>query len=459
MLPAAPSSSNVEVPRHVEALARFATETRYADLPAAVIENCKILFADSIAVIAAGMQSDEMKALAASCFATGHGGNSTVIGTGRRASAETSAFLNGTAATWHDFDAGNTRAHGHPATYVIPAALAAAQAQGASGRDLLLATVLGYEICARVGAATNMRIAVHPHGTYGVIGAAVALARLRQFDAAKTGVVMNIAATMAMATNRQAMLDEATVRNVYTGHTAQAGQMAVRLADAGFTGQRDGIGFTFGTVIADGFDPALAIAGLGADWLINEGYVKLHPAGRYAHAAIDALEAALASAPGGPPGIAAVDRIEVRAFKLAALLSGKEVATSFGAKFSIPFALATILHHGRSALDCFDDEAVRTEAIRALARRVEVIEDPQYTARYPAQHLCDVTLFLKSGSTITGHCKVMQGDPANPHPAGAIRKKFFDLTVPVCGERQAAALYETCMRLEQAPDIGKLSLP
>ncbi|MGH8617174.1 MAG: MmgE/PrpD family protein [Burkholderiales bacterium] len=458
MLPAPPSANNSTTPPHVEALSRFAAETRYADLPASVIESCKILYADCIAVIAAGMQSAEMRALVNSTPACGSDDSATVIGAGRDASAEAAAFLNGIAATWHDFDAGNTRAHGHPGTYVVPAALADAQTRHISGRDLLLATVLGYEVCARVGLAAKMRIAVHPHGTYGTIGAAVALARLRGFDAAKMGVVMNIAATMAMATNRQAMLDEATVRNLYTGHTAQAGQTAVRLADAGFTGQRDGIGFTYGSVIADGFDPALAIEGLGADWLIDQGYLKLHPAGRYAHAAIDAMEDALAAAPGAPPGFAAIDRIEVRGFRHVALLSGKRVTTSFGAKFSIPFALATILYHGRSALDCFEDAAVQTPAIQALAQRVDVTEDPAYTAAYPGQHRCDVTLFLKSGAPLTGHCTVMKGDPGNPHPPDAVRRKFFDLTVPVWGEGKAAAVYDACMRLEQIPDVRAVPL-
>jgi len=458
MLPAAPSANNDKTAPHVEALSRFAAETRFEDLPASVVESCRILFADCIAVIAAGMQSAEMQALVASSPDAATADDSDIIGTGRRASAEAAAFLNGIAATWHDFDAGNTRAHGHPGTYVVPAALADAQARHISGRDLLLATVLGYEVCARVGTAAKMRIAVHPHGTYGTIGAAVALARLRGFDAAKTAVVMNIAATMAMATNRQAMLDEATVRNLYTGHTAQAGRTAVRLAQAGFTGQRDGIGFTYSSVIADGFDPALAVDGLGADWLIDQGYIKLHPAGRYAHAAIDAMEDALAAAPGARPDFAAIDRIEVRGFRHAALLSGKRVTTSFGAKFSIPFALATILYHGRSALDCFDDPAVRTPAIQSLAQRVDVVEDPAFTAAYPQQHRCDVTLFLKSGATLTGRCTIMKGDPANPHPPEAIRRKFFDLTVPVWGEDKAAAVYEQCMRLEEIADVGALRL-
>src|SRR6185295_875716 len=130
---------------------------------------------------------------------------------------------------------------------------------------------------------------------------------------------INVAATMALTTNRQAMLDEATVRNLYSGHSALAGATAVELVEAGITGQRDGIGFTFGTVIADGFDPQRMVGGLGENWLITQGYFKLHSTGRSTDAAIDALEAALATVPGGRLDVANIKAIEVKAFQMAAL--------------------------------------------------------------------------------------------------------------------------------------------
>ena len=456
MQPTANRSHNTAPPAYLVELARFACDTRYRDVPADALARCKTVLADYIAVAAAGMQSREMQALVAAYVSATPRGNSALIGAHRSAAAADAGLLNGTAATWHDFDEGNTAAHGHPGTYVMPAALAVAQELGASGQDLMLAAIVGYEVCARVGAASRMRVAVHPHGTYGVIGAAVAVARLKGLDATRMRTVINIAAAMAMATNRQAMLDEATMRNVYTGHTALAGQIAVQLAEAGFTGQRDGIGFTFGTVIADGFDPDHAVADLGKRWLITQGYFKLHPAGRYAHAAIDALENALERAPGGWVAPGDVDRVEVRAFKLASLLSGTQISTSFGSKFSIPFALATILHHRRSALECFDDAAVANPDIQALTRRVEVTEDPGYTALYPSEHRCDVTLFLKDGGTLTGHCRIMKGDPANPHRPEEVRQKYFDLTVPVWGEARARRIYEICMQLEAANTLDAL---
>ena len=453
MLPSAANVDRATPPEYLVEIGRFICNTRFEDLPAAVVDRCKRLIADCFSIITAGNQSDELKALAASYLDDARPGNSWVIGTAYRATARDAGFLNGIASTWHDFDEGSTIAYSHPGSQTIPAAVAAAQELGISGRDLLLAVVLGYETCARVGMASTMRVSVHPHGTVGTIGSAVAIARMKGFDEARMREVINVAATMAMATNRQAMLDEATVRNFYSGHSALAGHNAVRLVEAGFTGQRDGIGFTYGTVIADGFDPQRMVAGLGTDWLITQGYFKLYSTGRYAHAAIDALQAALANAPNRTLDPARIERIDVKAFQMAALLSGKHITTSFGAKFSIPFALATLLVHGRSGIDCFDIGAVRNPLVQALIAKIDVSEDPAYTEEYPNKQLCDVVIHLKDGRAIRGRCEIMKGEPRNPHRPEEVEKKFYGLTAPVWGAERASKLYKALLELENTADL------
>src|SRR5262245_1978101 len=448
MLPAA--GADREPPAWLQETARFLCGTRFEDLPPVVVERARRLTADLFAIVTAGNQSEELKALARSRLREVRGGKSWVIGTPGRAPAREAAFLNGIASTWHDFDEGSTIAYSHPGSQTIPAAFAAAQELCVTGREFLAAVVMGYEACARVGMASKMRVSVHRHGTTGTIGSAVAIARLRSFDESRMHQVINVAATMAMTTNRQAMLDEATVRNLYSGHSALAGATAIELVEAGFTGQRDGIGFTYGTVIADGFDPQRYVQGLGRDWLILEGYFKLHPAGRYAHAAIDALEDALKGTQIGP---AASERVEVKAFQMAALLSGKNITTAFGTKFSIPFALATILVHGKSSVEAFDIDAVRNPRVQALIAKVEVREEPAYTSAYPGKQLCDVTIRLTGGRTVVGRCEVMKGEPANPHRPEDVEKKFFDLTTPVWGAERASRLYDALLSLESVPDM------
>src|SRR5207237_10857529 len=118
--------------------------------PPRVVDRCKRRIDDCFAMITAGDQSDELRNLASSYLKDAPPGNGWVIGTAHRAAARDAAFLNGIASTWHDFDEGSTIAYSHPGSQAIPAAVAMAQELGVSGRNLLLAAVLGYEVSARV---------------------------------------------------------------------------------------------------------------------------------------------------------------------------------------------------------------------------------------------------------------------------------------------------------------------
>jgi 2-methylcitrate dehydratase PrpD len=449
------SSSPARVrPPYLHRLAEFAAASALGSLSAAARERARWILADCIPVIAAGMQQPEMKAFVERHLARAGAGDAWVIGAGRRAGALDAALLNGTAGTWLELDEGNLFAKGHPGIQVVPAAVALAQEAGARGADLLAAVALGYEVSARISRAADVRLTIHPHGTYGVIGAAVAAARLKGFTTAQMLELLNVAATMGMATSRQTLLDGSTVRNIFTGHSGYMGLTAVRLIECGFTGEIDGLGNVYGRVLSDRFDPDKAIAGLGSEWLIAQSYFKLHPTGRYVHSAIDALEDLLAQVPGGRLDVDLIECIEVRTYMLAAMLAEKRVVSSFGARFSVPFALASILFHGRSGLASFEDDAVANEGVQSLAQRVDLQEDTQHTARYPQQTRCDLRIVMRDGTVHTGTCAVMKGEPSNPHQPEALQDKFFELGTPVWGEATTRTLFDGLMNVESIGDFG-----
>ena len=235
------------------------------------------------------------------------------------------------------------------------------------------------------------------------------------------------------------------------------GLTAARLVECGFTGEIDSVGTVYGRgIYSDTFDPALAVAGLGEEWLIAKSYFKLHPIGRYAHSAIDALEDLLTRVPGGKLAandIERIERIDVAAYMLAASLNGKNIVSSFGARFSVPFALASILVHGRSGLKSFDDAAVANQAVQALVQRVFVREEPAYTARYPAEQPVLVRIVMKNGAAYEGNCTVTKGEPANPHTPADLSGKFFELGEPIWGRPVTQQLFDRLMKIE---DIRRL---
>ena len=441
-------------PEYIAELARFACDVRLRDLSGPALERTRWVIADSLPVIAAGMQQPEMQAFMKAHLASTGGGLAWVLGTRRRASVSDAALLNGTAGTWLELDEGNLHAKGHPGIQVVPAAVALAQELGSPGDELAIAVALGYEISSRISRAAKIKLSVHPHGTWGTLGAAIAVGRLKKFDEAKMVELINVASTMGMATSRQTLLDGSTVRNIFTGHAGLMGLMAARLVECGFTGERDSPASVFGKVLGDDFAASKVTENLGREWMVAGGYFKLHPTGRYVHAAIDALEDLLAGVPGGRLDLARIERIEVRTYKLAAMLAEKQVTSSFGARFSVPFALATILHHGGSSLAQFEQAAVDTEAIQALAARVDLQEDAGFTARYPAEQLCDLKIVLAGGKFLEGRCMIMKGEPANPHTVAELEGKFMQLGAPLWGEDAARRLLEGCMTVERIDDFG-----
>ena len=444
-------------PEYLWRLAEFACNTRLSDLAPRAFERTRWVILDSLAVIAAGMQTGEMQAFVARHLAHAAPGSAWVIGMRRRAGALDAALLNGTAGTWLELDEGSTQAKGHPGIQIVPAALALSQERGLSGEALLLAVALGYEVSSRINRAARVREIIHPHGTFGVIGAAVAVARLSGFDQQQMVTLLNVAASMAMASSYRTLTHGATVRNIYTGHSGYMGQIAARLVESGFSGEPDGVATTFGEILGNAFAPDAVLSGLGREWLLAEGYFKLHPTARSIQTAIDALEDLMTRLPSGAIEPAHITRITVSTYRLAASKANARVTNSFGAKFSIPFAVASILYHGRSGLESFGETAVANPVIRALALRVEVTENAAYSERYPQEQLCDLTVECADGTRHTGRCTMTKGEPCYPVSEAELEKKFFELGVPIWGEPLVRWLHTTFSKIEAVRDMGTVA--
>jgi 2-methylcitrate dehydratase PrpD len=438
---------------YLDRLAAWAATTPIDALPTAVRERACLVIADSLGVTAHGMQTPEMREFVVRHLADGRPGRASVIGARRRADPASAALLNGTAGTWIDMNEGNLYANGHPGIQVIPLAWALAEQEARSGRDLLAAFVVGYEVSARIKRASATRLAVHPHGTFGTIGAAVALARLLGYDTAATREIINVSAPLGVAASRRALTTGATVRNVYTGLSGSMGWLAHTLVQSGFTGEPDGVGSVYGAIYADRFDREAVVQGLGEEFLLPRGFIKVHACGRYIHGALDCVESLMARRALPPESIEA---IRVRTYAMAASLGHTDVRSEFGARFSLPFAVASLICRGHSGLDNYGAAAVADPKIQALARRVGVVEDADFTRAFPAQQPTEVTVTLADGTEISERADYHRGEAENPHRSDAVRRKFLDLAAPVWGRDRAEALYDRVLDLERVPDVAGL---
>jgi len=446
-----------DTPEYLRSLGRFAARLGIEDIPVHVVRHLRWVVLDTLPVIALGMRTSEMQLMVKQQLNTDGGGAAWVLGAGRRTSALDAALLNGTAGTWHELDEGNTQAKGHPGIQVLPAVLAVAQERGCSGVELLVALAAGYEVCSRISRAASVSESLHPHGTFGVIGAAVGVGRLVGLSEGEMRSLINIAASMAMATSYNTLSEGATVRNIYSGHSGLMGQVAVEMVKSAFTGEVDGVGTTFGKILGSDIDRELVVEDLGGSWLASEGYFKLNPTARSIQPAIDALDDLLKKHQLSTIDPGTVSGIRVSTYRRAATKNQKRVTNSFGAQFSIPFALASLIYHGRSGLDCFDKNAVANPVIQGLAVLVDVREDPAFTASYPGEQRCELVITMRDGQKFMGSCSIARGEPGNPVAESDLLAKYTQLATSAWGEAIAVEVRETFMNIEEISDCSELA--
>ena len=436
-------------------VAEFAAEFRAEDLPAATVDRTKLIVADSVAAIVGGAAEPEIGALTARLSRTSNGG-SIVMGTGETVDPAVAALLNGSAGTFLEMDEGNQFCKGHPGMHTIPATYAASAGRTVSGPAFLAAVTIGYEVGARVGIATNLRPAMHPHGTWGAICAAVGVGRLSGFDAPQMRTLLNIGSNMCLATSRPTMLEGGTVRNMYAGIAGQLGTLACHLVAAGFTGERDGIANVFGRVVSDTFSQAAMTERLGDRWEVARNYFKLHSCCRYNHAALDAL-AIISERHGRVCEPSNIARIDVTTYSLAAELDNQGPANTLAAKFSVPFAVATTIFNGSSEVASFTWDAVRNPAIQDLAKRVFVSEDPAMSAKLPEARPAAIAVTLQDGSVLEASTETNRGDWRDPYTESELRGKYDSLTTRLWDKKNSDAVYREIMNLDQAASLGPLA--
>lgn len=434
-------------------LARVVAGLRLADLPAAVVDHAVLVVRDTLGTLLAGMGQPENAALAAMAGTLGGPGPATVAGSGVRTVPHVAALVNATAAVTLELDEGNQFAVNHPAVHVLPAALAVAEAEDATGGQLLEAVVAGYEAAVRVGAATRLRDAVHPFGTTAVVGAAAAAAKLRGLTADAIAEVLRLAAGMAVASSQTAANTGASVRNLCTGLTAQHGVLAVDLHTAGFTGEPEAFERVFGHVLGTSWDDG-ALDGDADGLFITRNYFKLHACSRWNHAPIEAAAALRADEALDP---AAIDRVVVWTYDPAVRLAGRDPANGYAAKHSIPFNVAARLLRGTNDAALYTDEAVADPALRALTQRVEVREDPELTARLPAVRAARVEVVLTDGRVLSAQEDHPPGGFDRPYDREVLDAKFARLAGVTLPAERVEALAATCARLPDLAAVDELT--
>jgi 2-methylcitrate dehydratase PrpD len=368
---------------------------------------------------------------------------------GRKATVRAAALING--ATAHTTEVDDIYRDGiyHPGAPTIPAALALAQAHGASGVQFLRAVVVGYEISTRIGAAMGRAHYKYWHntGTIGCFGACAAAAELLQLDAVRFAHALATVTTFS-AGLQQAFRMDSMSKPMHAGRAAEAGLTAALAAREGVTGSLDVIegDAGYGVAMSDGPDWDQALATLGRDFHITRMTFKNHTCCGHTFAAIDGALALQAKM-----GLAAKDiqRVKVGTYKAALDVAGyDEPRTAAEGRFSLKYVVATALTHGSVRFAAFEPDRLGNPATRDLMRRVDVAVDPQLDAAFPAQRAARVAIESRDGRREEFLQPTRIGDPDAPLSDAQLDAKYLELAGPVLGEAKAKELLGRLWRLE-----------
>lgn len=425
----------------------FLADTSFTAIPDNAVLAAKKIMADSFGVIVGGVAEADIQAMIhqMQCM---ENGEATILGTSLRADMMTASLINGTAGTVLEMDEGHQFAKGHPGMHILPALLAYSEVNPISTEDFLKAFILGYDVAARIGLASSLSPKMHPHGTWGGIGAAAALGVAEKLDATAMSNLLNIASSLTLATSRKTMLEGGTVRNAYTGVANQMAHLSLSLLKSGFSGEQDGINSVFGGVVSSRFDHDLAFDELGTRLEVCRNYFKLHACCRYNHAALDALHN-LMEKHESLANLGDIRSITVESYNLAAELEDPKPRNVLACKFSIPFAIATTLFHRSSDVLSFTEEARQHPEIQALCQKVTIVENTSMTAQLPDFRPASVRVEMADGQRFETQVKTNRGDWQDPYQEDDLKNKFMSLTARRWPESKSNEIYQMLMHLNQ----------
>jgi 2-methylcitrate dehydratase PrpD len=433
----------------LESLSAYGARDTVARLPDEVLHYAKRAVLDWLSALYPGTRISPCRELLAANAEELGLGRSSLPGNGTTAFPATAAWINGSASHAPEFDDIFRDGAYHPGCPVIAAALAMAEHQRASGRDLLNAVVVGYEISTRIAAAmqpSHYRY-FHTTGTVGSLGAAAAAAALAApGQSAIMGHAIATSATMAAAL-QQAFRSDAMSKALHAGHAAAVGVRAGQGAAHGVTGVPDILEgeVGFGAALARNVRWDNVLDGLGERYNIMQMTQKNHGCCGHTFAAIDA---ALALRDQGvrPERVRSV---EVRTYRAALDVAGNtDPSTAFEARFSLSYVLAHAMRQGSVRLAAFEPDAMENADTRALMRKVTVIEDPELTAGFPSMRAARVAIVTDDGIRHEHFAPYRRGDPEAPLSDAELNDKFDELAGPVLGADRTHQLREAVWRLD-----------
>jgi len=437
-------------PGVTERLARLVAQTQWSELPPPVAHQAKRSLMNFFAVALTGCRNETFETALASLAEFSGGREATLIGRRERIDTLGAAFLNAAGANVLDFCDTHVPTAIHPTAPLAPALLALGERKTVSGRDLILAFVLGQEVACRIGLAmspSHYNRGWHITATCGVFGAAVGSGKIVGLSAAQLVWALGIAATQA------AGLCECLgtpAKSVGVGNAARNGLWSALLAARNFAGPSEPLTGTQGYYNALNETPNLSFltAGLGETWEILKTSYKPYPCGFVLHPVLDCV---LDWRRANPAAVVAT--VKVTGNPLLGLRADRpQISTSAQSQVSVQHAVAAALITGKAGTEQFADACVNDPRVQALRGKVEVIRDESFATVAAA-----VEITTADGKLHELAQKAARGSDLNPMSDNDLEDKLRTAAAAWNPRHDIAPLIDAIWDLDNSEDIAGLA--
>ena len=450
--------------------AEFVVKLKLADIPSETLELGKKSILDGLGLALSGSKAETWKLIQEYLKPLGFppSGGAAVLGSGVRLPARFAAFANGIAIHVDDFDdtqlaSAKDRVYGlltHPTVPVLPAALAIAEVEGKSGKDLLVAYHSGVEVECKIAEAISPRHyedGFHSTGTCGVFGGAAACAKLKGLDPLRTARAFGIAASQAsgLRENFGTMM-----KPFHAGHAAEAGVLSADFAAIGWTAAEQILEAGRGFFHAYGgtYDPSAIEGKLGNPWTLQDPGVSIKPfpSGSLTHPGMTELQRLIRA---NSIKATDVERVEVGTnHNMPNALIHHHPTTGLQAKFSMEFCMAILLLDGKADQTRYTDAVVKRDDVKKMVDRVRFYVDPEAEKAGFDKMTTILKITLKDGQVITGRADFGKGSPTDPMTYDEVAEKFHGCAAfaewPAAKAKQVV---EIVRKLEDVADIRTLT--
>lgn len=452
-------------PGYTRLVAEFVAGVRFDEFPEDAVDHVKLHLLDGVGIMLGAYATRHPVLEAVIQLARESSGRTeaTLAGPGDKVACADGAMANAVLANFLDFSDGHFLG-GHINDRLVPVCLAVGERVGASGRDVLAALLVGYELYIHL--ATTLFATVDaapvrvPHFVVlGTLAGAAAAGKLLRLSADQIAGALGLAASFQLA-GAQYVQSGGHEKDLCPGHEARRTVVAALLAQRGVFGSPDVLEGERGLLRLIGSSPSAdGIGDLGRVYRTAECYIKPYPACRYLHASIEA--ALHLRGQGVCPE--EIESVTVATNSSSAARTCYDIRSHVNAIFSHPYQVAVALLEGRADVPTTWATKLQDSRIASLVRKVQVRATPVYDDLYRRRSLAqppwpaEVEVVSRDGKRLTARVSSPRGDPGNPLTPEEIHQKFATLTEGVLDQSARRRVTEAVQALEALPRIGTLT--